>query len=54
MSSSKGKGVGVVNVERRLRLYYVSGASGLKIRSQEGQGTMVSFEIPDDGKGRTS
>lgn len=54
MSSSKGKGVGVVNVERRLRLYYVSGASGLEIRSQEGQGTMISFEIPDDGKGRAS
>lgn len=54
LSSSKGKGVGVVNVERRLRLYYESKACGLDIKSREGEGTRISFEIPDDGKGRAS
>lgn len=53
MSSSKGKGVGIVNVERRLRLYYMDKAEGLSIRSEEGKGTTVTLEIPDDGKGRS-
>lgn len=54
MSTSKGKGVGVVNVERRLRLYYASKAYGLEIKSREGEGTRISFEIPDNGKVRES
>ncbi|MWV43387.1 sensor histidine kinase [Paenibacillus sp. HJL G12] len=52
MSSSKGKGVGIANVERRLRLTYGEETEGLVIRSREGKGTVISFEIPDNGKGK--
>lgn len=47
LSTSRGTGVGIVNVERRLRLYYESGTGGLDIKSEEDQGTTVSFEIPN-------
>ncbi len=46
--SSKKSGVGIANVEQRLRLYYNSDQSGLHIASIEGQGTTVSFRIPDN------
>ncbi|MNJ47364.1 Sensor histidine kinase YpdA [compost metagenome] len=44
--SPKGNGVGIVNVERRLRLYYGDKTEGLIIHSEEGKGTTISFEIP--------
>lgn len=50
-STSKGTGVGIVNVERRLRLYYKSGTGGLIIQSEEGKGTSVAFEIPNGTRG---
>ncbi|MGG0822292.1 sensor histidine kinase [Paenibacillus turicensis] len=46
VSSPKGNGVGIVNVERRLRLYYGDKTEGLIIHSEEEQGTTISFEIP--------
>jgi two-component system sensor histidine kinase YesM len=46
VSSPKGNGVGIVNVERRLRLYYGDNTEGLSILSEEGKGTTISFEIP--------
>ncbi|WP_338552589.1 sensor histidine kinase [Paenibacillus sp. KS-LC4] len=50
-SSNKGTGVGVSNVERRLRLYYHAAGSGLSIESEPGRGTTVTFEIPDELEG---
>ena len=47
-SSSKGTGVGISNVSRRLKLYYESGTDGLHICSQAGEGTSISFDIPDN------
>jgi two-component system sensor histidine kinase YesM len=46
VNSPKGNGVGIVNVERRLRLYYGDNTEGLSILSEEGKGTTISFEIP--------
>lgn len=49
--SSKGTGVGIVNVHRRLRLYYDGEQGkkhGLQVTSRPGEGTSVSFEIPSD------
>ncbi|MGG6314536.1 sensor histidine kinase [Paenibacillus macerans] len=49
--SSKGTGVGIVNVQRRLRLYFdeVQGEKhGLEVMSRPGEGTAVSFEIPSE------
>lgn len=49
--SSKGTGVGVVNVRQRLRLYYDSVSGGrheLEVISRPGEGTSVSFEIPSE------
>ncbi|WP_055106980.1 cache domain-containing sensor histidine kinase [Paenibacillus ihumii] len=48
VSATKGHGIGMVNVERRLRLSYDSLTEGLDIRSEKGQGTTVSFEIPNE------
>ncbi|WP_169085767.1 sensor histidine kinase [Paenibacillus sp. PL91] len=47
-SSFKGTGVGISNVERRLKLYYVAESDGLEIRSEIGRGTTVAFEIPNE------
>lgn len=49
--SSKGTGVGIVNVQRRLRLYFDGehgGRHGLQVASRPGEGTSVSFEIPSE------
>ncbi|GJM73862.1 hypothetical protein HMSSN036_60780 [Paenibacillus macerans] len=49
--SSKGSGFGIVNVQRRLRLYFdkEQGAKpGLDVYSRPGEGTVVSFEIPSE------
>jgi two-component system sensor histidine kinase YesM len=50
--SSKGTGVGLVNVQRRLKLYY--GEEGVKtdgliIESKLSEGTVITFEIPSNG-----
>ncbi|MCL6456535.1 MAG: sensor histidine kinase [Gorillibacterium sp.] len=49
---AKGTGVGLVNVQRRLKLYY--GGDGVKmegliIESKPSEGTVISFEIPNNG-----
>ncbi len=52
--SSKGTGIGIVNVQRRLKLYFdaeADKASGLRIDSRSGSGTTVSFEIPSESEG---
>ncbi|CAM4480145.1 two-component system sensor histidine kinase YesM [Paenibacillus endophyticus] len=53
ISGSKGTGVGISNVERRLRLYYPSENNGLDIQSELGRGTTVMFEIPNRGGGES-
>ncbi|MBE1440614.1 sensor histidine kinase [Paenibacillus sp. OAS669] len=48
-TKGKGTGTGILNVQRRIRLYYpasAEGGRGLSIISNPGQGTRVSFEIP--------
>lgn len=48
-SSSKGTGVGLSNVAKRLKLYFEeSGCLGLDIQSEPGNGTTVAFEIQDE------
>lgn len=47
-TSSKGTGVGISNVERRLLLYYHLETKGLEIKSEIGSGTTVAFEIPNE------
>ncbi|GMK42513.1 sensor histidine kinase YesM [Paenibacillus sp. CCS19] len=47
-TSAKGSGVGISNVQQRLRLNYESETEGLEIRSEVGHGTTMAFEIPDD------
>lgn len=46
--SAKGNGVGIANVDRRLKLYYESDTDGLVIRSEKGRGTTIAFEIPKE------
>ncbi|MDQ0062686.1 cache domain-containing sensor histidine kinase [Paenibacillus harenae] len=46
--SAKGNGVGIANVDRRLKLYYESDTDGLVIRSEKGRGTTIAFEIPNE------
>ncbi|MNM93102.1 Histidine kinase-, DNA gyrase B-, and HSP90-like ATPase [compost metagenome] len=49
--SSKGMGVGIVNVQRRLRLYFDGEHGekhGLQVTSHPGEGTSVSFDIPSE------
>lgn len=50
--SSKGNGVGLVNVQRRLKLYYgreSADLQGMMIDSKPSQGTAITFEIPNNG-----
>nr|WP_310833428.1 sensor histidine kinase [Paenibacillus typhae] len=50
--SSKGTGVGLVNVQRRLKLYYGGKDAeheGLVIGSEPSAGTVITFEIPNHG-----
>lgn len=47
-SSFKGTGVGISNVERRLKLYYISDSTGLEIQSEKGFGTTITFEVPNE------
>ncbi|AIQ71534.1 histidine kinase [Paenibacillus graminis] len=50
--SAKGTGIGLVNVQRRLKLYYEAegtGVEGLNIESKLSEGTVITFEIPDNG-----
>jgi two-component system sensor histidine kinase YesM len=55
MRSSKGTGIGIANIERRLKLSYVDNTDGLEIRSEEGYGTSISFEIPNEpGEGKNT
>lgn len=48
---SKGTGVGLINVQKRLNLYYykeVPKLPGLQVESRFSKGTTVSFEIPNN------
>lgn len=50
--SSKGTGIGLVNVQRRLKLYYAGegmNMEGMRIESKLSEGTTISFEIPNNG-----
>ncbi|WP_397334366.1 sensor histidine kinase [Paenibacillus glycanilyticus] len=49
---AKGTGVGISNVDRRLRLYYGDEPEGLQIQSEQGTGTKMSFEIPIEHGGK--
>ena len=50
VSSLKGNGIAITNVQKRLDLYYKQYQSGgLVIESEVNRGTRVSFEIPIDG-----
>lgn len=44
-------GVGLANVERRLRLFFDKSGPCLRIDSEPGHGTTISFEIPDHAVG---
>ncbi|WP_028589337.1 sensor histidine kinase [Paenibacillus massiliensis] len=49
--SNKRSGVGLANVERRLRLFFENCGPCLRIESEPGHGTTISFEIPDHAGG---
>ncbi|GMK48641.1 sensor histidine kinase YesM [Paenibacillus glycanilyticus] len=51
---AKGNGVGISNVDRRLRLYYGEETQGLQIQSEQGAGTRMSFEIPIEHGGEAN
>lgn len=40
-------GIGIANVQKRLQLSFPGEAEGLVISSRIGEGTVVSFEIPN-------
>ncbi|QAY67129.1 sensor histidine kinase [Paenibacillus protaetiae] len=49
---SKGTGVAIRNIQKRLKLYYGDETGGLDIQSEEGKGTTIAFEIPNEhGRG---
>lgn len=48
LESSTGTGIGLYNVNRRLEMMY-SAESRLRVESKEGEGTTVSFYLPNGG-----
>lgn len=50
VSSFKGMGMALTNVNKRIKLYYDHyDLKGIRLKSEVGKGTMVIFEIPDKG-----
>ncbi len=50
VSSFKGMGMALTNVNKRIKLYYEGNdLSGLRLESEIGKGTTVLFEVPDKG-----
>ncbi|MEH7512001.1 sensor histidine kinase [Gottfriedia acidiceleris] len=50
VSSFKGMGMALTNVNKRIKLYYERyDLSGLRLESEIGKGTTVLFEVPDKG-----
>lgn len=52
--SNKGTGVGMINVHRRLKLYFgiqLGQRCKLSITSKVGEGTVICFEIPKEAEG---
>jgi two-component system sensor histidine kinase YesM len=52
--AGKGIGMGLVNVQQRLKLYYAGAdgeIEGLHIVSSSGAGTVISFDIPNENGG---
>ncbi|WP_286143869.1 sensor histidine kinase [Bacillus sp. UNCCL81] len=50
LSSFKGMGMALTNVNKRIKLYYEGyDLSGLRLESEIGKGTTVLFEVPDKG-----
>ncbi|MEH7347961.1 sensor histidine kinase [Gottfriedia acidiceleris] len=50
VSSFKGMGMALTNVNKRIKLYYEGyDLSGLRLESEVGKGTTVLFEVPDKG-----
>ena len=45
LQDGTSESIGLANVNERLRLYY-NNTAGLKIESQPGEGTIVSFTVP--------
>lgn len=49
VSSKEGSGMAIVNVSKRLKLYYRESIQhGIHIDSEPGQGTTITFEIPEE------
>ncbi|MCT2537037.1 sensor histidine kinase [Aquibacillus koreensis] len=50
VTSIKGKGIAISNVQKRLHLYYQNEhLEGIKIESEKDKGTSISFDIPLNG-----
>jgi len=50
VSSFKGMGIALTNVNKRIKLYYEGyDLGGLRLESEIGKGTTVLFEVPDKG-----
>ena len=50
VSSFKGMGMALTNVNKRIKLYYEGyDLSGLRLEGEIGKGTTVLFEVPDKG-----
>ena len=50
VSSFKGMGMALINVNKRIKLYYEEyNLNGLRLESEIGKGTTVLFEVPDKG-----